>query len=50
MIGLFVVGAGGDGGQGAILGDDVGTHSALCPGHTFGSLSVLPAGWDIAPL
>lgn len=47
VIRLFVVGAGGDGGHGAILGDDIGAHPALCPGHTLGSLSVLPAGWDI---
>lgn len=31
MGGLFVVWAGGDGGQGAILGDDVRTHAALSP-------------------
>lgn len=47
VIQLFVVGAGGNGGQGAVLGDDVRAHSALCPGHTFRSLSVLPAGRDI---
>lgn len=40
--GLFVVWARGDGGQGAILGDDIWTHATLSPGHTFGSLSVLP--------
>lgn len=39
---VFVVWAGGDGGQGAILGDNVGTHAALSPGDTFGSLSVFP--------
>lgn len=50
VIQLFVVGAGGNGGQGAILGDDIRTHSTLCPGHTFWSLSVLPAWWDITPV
>lgn len=46
VIRLLVAGAGGNGGQGAVLGDDIRTHSALGPGHTFGGLSVLPAGWD----
>lgn len=48
VIQLFVVGAGGNGGQGAVLGDDVRAHSTLCPGDTFRSLSVLPAGRDIS--
>lgn len=42
--GIFVVWTGGDGRQGAVLGDDVWTHAALRPGHAFGSLSVLPCG------
>lgn len=42
--GLFVAWTGRDGGQGAVLGDDIRTHTALCPGHSLGSLSVLPAG------
>ena len=41
VCGLFVVRTGGDGGQSAVLGDDIRTHAALCPGHSFGSLSVL---------
>lgn len=41
---LLVVRAGGDGGQGAILGDDVGAHAALGPGDALGSLSVFPGG------
>lgn len=48
VIHLFVVGAGANGGQGAVLGDDVRAHSALCPGDPLGSLSVLPAGRDTA--
>lgn len=42
--GLLVVRAGGDGGQGAVLRDDVGAHPALGPGDPLGSLSVLPGG------
>lgn len=42
--GLLVVRAGGDGGQGAVLGDDVGAHAALGPGDALGGLSVLPGG------
>lgn len=41
---LLVVWAGGDGGQSAVLGDDVGAHAALGPGDALGSLSVLPGG------
>lgn len=39
-----MVWAGGNGGQGTILGDDIRTHATLSPGDTFGSLSVLPGG------
>lgn len=44
MGGLSVVGAGADGGQSAVLGDDIRTHAALCPRHSFRGLSILPEG------
>lgn len=44
--GLFVMWAGGDGGQGAVLGDDIRTHATLSPGHTLRSLSILPEGGE----
>lgn len=43
---LLVVWAGGDGGQGAVFGDDVGAHTALGPGDPLGGLSVLPGGGE----
>lgn len=42
--GLPLAGAGGDGGQRAVLGDDIRADAALCPGNSFGSLGVFPAG------
>lgn len=41
---LLVVRAGRDGGQGAVLGDDVRAHAALGPGDALGGLSILPGG------